>query len=183
MKKNFFTAAVLAALITFAPSAAFAAAKPAPEPFSENDAAEYVIAESSYVRALVRENDGRAFIEIGLGIKEDVSPQEFKRYKTKINKPIQVGHDAYISVFAGMIGNGGMTYVMLLRRDGDADVVDISKGIQSGFAFRAQPVAGLKNVARFELRADMDGSDIRAVKSDGHKVIMYDLLKKQHLLQ
>lgn len=182
MKKNIFTAAVLAALITFAPSAAFAAAKPAPEPFSENDAAEYVIAESSYVRALVRENDGRAFIEIGQGIKEDVSPKEFKRYKTKINKPIQVGHGAYISVFAGMIGNGGMTYVMLLRKGGGADVVDISKGVHNGFAFKAEPVAGLKNVVRFEHEGDTGGSDIRAIMSDGRKISIYELLNKQHLL-
>jgi hypothetical protein len=186
MEKKFTALFVAAVLFSFASQAAFAAAKAAPEPLSMDDKAEYeyVMSESGYVTALVRENDGKAFVRIGNGIKEDYSPQELKHYKAKIGKAIMVsGRGGYVSAFAGMIGNGGMNYVMLLRRDGGADVVDISKGIQNGFAFKAQPVAGLKNVVRFELQADMDGSDIRAVKSDGHKVIMYDLLKKQHLLQ
>ena len=88
------------------------------------------------------------------------------------------GTGKYTSVYSGFMGNGGFVYVLLLKGDGSVDFVNVAKCCQNGGNFKAEPVPGLKNVARLETVGDESGSGVQAVTKDGRKLSVDGILGK-----
>ena len=175
VKSNF--APLLIALIAFLPLAAALAALA-----GEGG---YVAAENSFVRVQISKA-GTASVTIGKSVLDDYDLKLSARNKSKLDKELPVAGGKYVSAFVGDAGSEGddsgclSTLVLLLKKDGTADYLNVWQCLKNGFNFKVAGTVPLANIVRFQQAnfKDIDSySVLQAVTADGKRHDVYSLIK------
>ena len=146
---------------------------------------EQVTAAAMFVRVQIG-SGGRASVTIGKSVLDDYDLKLSARNKSKLDKELPVAGGKYVSAFVGDAGSEGddsgclSTLVLLLKKDGTADYLNVWQCLKNGFNFKVAGTVPLANIVRFQqanFRDDDSYSVLQAVTADGRRHDVYSLIK------
>ena len=146
---------------------------------------EQVTAETMFVRVQIG-NGGMASVRIDKSVAEDYAFKTSARNRSKLNKELPIAGGKYVSAFVGDAGSEGddsgclSTLVLLLKKDGTADYLNVWQCLKNGFNFKVAGTVPLANIVRFQQAnfKDIDSySVLQAVTADGKRHDVYSLIK------
>lgn len=146
---------------------------------------EQVTAETMFVRVQIG-SSGMASVRIDKSVAEDYAFKTSARNRSKLNKELPIAGGKYVSAFVGDAGSEGddsgylSTLVLLLKKDGTADYLNVWQCLKNGFNFKVAGTVPLANIVRFQQAnfKDIDSySVLQAVTADGRRHDVYSLIK------
>ena len=146
---------------------------------------EQVTAETMFVRVQIG-SGGMASVRIDKSVAEDYAFKTSARNRSKLNKELPIAGGKYVSAFVGDAGSEGddsgylSTLVLLLKKDGTADYLNVWQCLKNGFNFKVAGTVPLANIVRFQQAnfKDIDSySVLQAVTADGRRHDVYSLIK------
>lgn len=146
---------------------------------------EQVTAETMFVRVQIG-SGGMASVRIDKSVAEDYAFKTSARNRSKLNKELPIAGGKYVSAFVGDAGSEGddsgylSTLVLLLKKDGTADYLNVWQCLKNGFNFKVAGTVPLANIVRFQQAnfKDIDSySVLQAVTADGKRHDVYSLIK------
>ena len=146
---------------------------------------EQVTAETMFVRVQIG-SGGMASVRIDKSVAEDYAFKTSARSRSKLNKELPIAGGKYVSAFVGDAGSEGddsgylSTLVLLLKKDGTADYLNVWQCLKNGFNFKVAGTVPLANIVRFQQAnfKDIDSySVLQAVTADGRRHDVYSLIK------